>query len=131
MGVIRQPIGAIDHQITPPLLTPGRAYSTAHNRFLNLSHSFLYSVFLPSVLLLFLLPLLIIMSLRYAMSSLRNSSVASKQRLSQVERHFSSTTSTKREIQDAYILSASRTPTAKVCFLFFPLSIAKFLTFPV
>jgi hypothetical protein len=51
---------------------------------------------------------------RTAMSSLRNSSTASKQRLSQVQRHFSSTTSARQEIQEAYILSASRTPTAKV-----------------
>ncbi|KAE9364096.1 thiolase, partial [Stipitochalara longipes BDJ] len=50
---------------------------------------------------------------RAAMSSLRNSSTAPKQRLSQVQRHFSSTTSARQEIQEAYILSASRTPTAK------------------
>ncbi|KUJ17213.1 thiolase [Mollisia scopiformis] len=49
---------------------------------------------------------------RTAMSTLRNSP-ASQQRLAQVQRHFSATTSAKQEIQDAYILSASRTPTAK------------------
>ncbi|KAE8452699.1 hypothetical protein EG329_013958 [Mollisiaceae sp. DMI_Dod_QoI] len=49
---------------------------------------------------------------RSAMSSLRNSP-ASQQRLAQVQRHFSATTSAKQQIQDAYILSASRTPTAK------------------
>ncbi|KAG0649112.1 Acetoacetyl-thiolase [Hyphodiscus hymeniophilus] len=53
------------------------------------------------------------MSLRFAMASMRNSTAASKQRLSQVQRHFNTTTSAKREIQDAYILSASRTPTGK------------------
>ncbi|EHL02863.1 putative Acetyl-CoA acetyltransferase, mitochondrial [Glarea lozoyensis 74030] len=46
------------------------------------------------------------------MASARNSSLP-KQRLTQVRRHFSATTSVKQEIQDAYILSASRTPTAK------------------
>jgi acetyl-CoA C-acetyltransferase len=45
------------------------------------------------------------------MSSLRNTP---KQRLSQVQRHFSATTAAKQEIQEAYIISASRTPTAKV-----------------
>ena len=54
------------------------------------------------------------MSLRYAMSSIRSPSATSKVRLSQVQRHFSATTSARQEIQDAYILSASRTPTAKV-----------------
>ncbi|TVY24387.1 Acetyl-CoA acetyltransferase, mitochondrial [Lachnellula hyalina] len=53
------------------------------------------------------------MSLRFAMSSARNSSSVSKQRLTQVQRHFSATTSARQEIQDAYILSASRTPTGK------------------
>ena len=62
-----------------------------------------------------------VMSLRYAASSVRNSSAASKQRLSQVQRHFSATTSARREIQDAYILSASRTPTAKVTAYYTPL----------
>jgi hypothetical protein len=51
---------------------------------------------------------------RTAMSSLRNSSSASKHRLSQVQRHFSATASARQEIQEAYILSASRTPTGKV-----------------
>lgn len=46
------------------------------------------------------------------MASMRNAPVP-KQRLSQVQRHFSVTTSARKEIQDAYILSASRTPTAK------------------
>lgn len=54
------------------------------------------------------------MSLRFAMSSARNPSAVSKQRLTQVQRHFSATTSARQEIQDAYILSAARTPTAKV-----------------
>ncbi|KAH6673539.1 Thiolase, N-terminal domain-containing protein [Halenospora varia] len=53
------------------------------------------------------------MSFRFAMSSVRSSSMAPKQRLSQVQRHFSGTASAKQQIQDAYILSASRTPTAK------------------
>ncbi|KAG9239989.1 Thiolase, N-terminal domain-containing protein [Calycina marina] len=54
------------------------------------------------------------MSLRYALSSIRNLSIlASKQSLSQGQRHFSASTLVKQEIQDAYILSASRTPTAK------------------
>ncbi|KAL3421137.1 acetyl-acetyltransferase [Phlyctema vagabunda] len=54
------------------------------------------------------------MSLRYAMSAgKRPSTSLSTQRLSQVQRHFSATTSAKQQIQDAYILSASRTPTAK------------------
>ncbi|PMD21316.1 acetyl-CoA acetyltransferase [Hyaloscypha hepaticicola] len=47
------------------------------------------------------------------MSSLRNSPTASKHRLSQVQRHFSATTSARQEVQEAYILSASRTPTGK------------------
>jgi len=34
-------------------------------------------------------------------------------RLAQVQRHFSSTTPARKEIQDAYIISAARTPTAK------------------
>lgn len=50
---------------------------------------------------------------RTAMASLRNAS-ASAQRIAQVQRHFSSTTSARQEIQEAYILSAARTPTAKV-----------------
>ncbi|KAH0533988.1 hypothetical protein FGG08_007400 [Glutinoglossum americanum] len=37
----------------------------------------------------------------------------SQQRLAQVQRHFSSSPSSRTEIQDAYILSAARTPTAK------------------
>jgi acetyl-CoA C-acetyltransferase len=37
----------------------------------------------------------------------------SNARLAQVSRHFSSTTPARKEIQDAYILSAARTPTAK------------------
>lgn len=36
------------------------------------------------------------------------------QRLSQVRRHLSTSLSFNREIRDAYILSASRTPTGKV-----------------
>ncbi|KAK2749380.1 hypothetical protein FQN57_006312 [Myotisia sp. PD_48] len=35
------------------------------------------------------------------------------QKLGQIQRHFSSSSSPQRKIQDAYILSASRTPTAK------------------
>lgn len=38
---------------------------------------------------------------------------SSAARLAQVQRHFHSTPSRPKEIQDAYILSASRTPTAK------------------
>lgn len=68
----------------------------------------------PKTPLLPFCPLTRIMSLRFAMSSARNSSAASKQRLTQVQRHFSATTSARQEIQDAYILSASRTPTARV-----------------
>jgi acetyl-CoA C-acetyltransferase len=34
-------------------------------------------------------------------------------RLSQVQRHYSSSSATRQEIRDAYILSAARTPTAK------------------
>merc|ERR1711977_359722 len=49
---------------------------------------------------------------RTAMASLR-SPAASTQRLSQVQRHFSASTSVKQEVQEAYILSAARTPTAK------------------
>ncbi|EEH50303.1 uncharacterized protein PADG_06382 [Paracoccidioides brasiliensis Pb18] len=42
------------------------------------------------------------------------SSIArSSQRLGQVQRHFSSSRSCPQQIQDAYILSAARTPTAK------------------
>ncbi|PGH15230.1 hypothetical protein AJ79_02595 [Helicocarpus griseus UAMH5409] len=37
----------------------------------------------------------------------------SSQRLGQVQRHFSSSRSSPQQIQDAYILSAARTPTAK------------------
>lgn len=48
---------------------------------------------------------------------LTNSSLlhTSTQRLSQVRRHVSTTPSTHGKIQDAYILSAARTPTGKVC----------------
>ncbi|OBT96119.1 hypothetical protein VE01_06902 [Pseudogymnoascus verrucosus] len=49
------------------------------------------------------------MSLRMAMSSLS----ASTQRVAQVSRHFSTSRAARQEIQDAYIISASRTPTAK------------------
>ncbi|KAI9780949.1 MAG: hypothetical protein M1839_006387 [Geoglossum umbratile] len=37
----------------------------------------------------------------------------SQQRLAQVQRHFGSTPSPRKEVQEAYILSAARTPTAK------------------
>jgi len=53
------------------------------------------------------------MSLRVVFSPLRPMA-SSRQRLAQVSRHFSSTSPAKQEIQDAYIISASRTPTAKV-----------------
>ncbi|CAL3965488.1 unnamed protein product, partial [Diplocarpon coronariae] len=46
------------------------------------------------------------------MASLRNPP-SSLQRITQVRRHFSATASAKQEIQEAYILSAARTPTAK------------------
>ncbi|RAL66858.1 hypothetical protein DID88_007640 [Monilinia fructigena] len=49
-----------------------------------------------------------------AKSPIRNLRMSSpSSRLAQVQRQFSASTSAKREIQDAYILSASRTPTAK------------------
>ncbi|CZR69758.1 acetyl-CoA acetyltransferase, mitochondrial precursor [Phialocephala subalpina] len=48
---------------------------------------------------------------RSAMSSVRNS--PAQRRVAQVQRHFSATTSARQEIQEAYILSAARTPTAK------------------
>lgn len=48
------------------------------------------------------------MSVRMAMSSVKATS-----RLTQVSRHFSTSNAARREIQDAYIISASRTPTAK------------------
>ncbi|KAA8570347.1 hypothetical protein EYC84_002646 [Monilinia fructicola] len=49
-----------------------------------------------------------------AKSAIRNSRISSpSSRLAPVHKQFSASTSAKREIQDAYILSASRTPTAK------------------
>ncbi|KFY89019.1 hypothetical protein V500_05995 [Pseudogymnoascus sp. VKM F-4518 (FW-2643)] len=48
-----------------------------------------------------------------AMSSLQASRQASSQRVAQVSRHFSTSGAARKEIQDAYIISASRTPTAK------------------
>ncbi|RFU27043.1 hypothetical protein B7463_g9314, partial [Scytalidium lignicola] len=46
-------------------------------------------------------------------SSLRQSSVVANQRVAQLSRQFGSTTSARQQIQDAYILSAARTPTGK------------------
>jgi hypothetical protein len=46
--------------------------------------------------------------------ALRQPSHIPSARLSQVQRHFSTTSPVRKEIQDAYILSAARTPTAKV-----------------
>lgn len=43
----------------------------------------------------------------------RNQSATSAARLSQMRSHFSTSTPARKEIQDAYILSAVRTPTAK------------------
>lgn len=48
-----------------------------------------------------------------ARSIARMSSSKPSARLAQVQRHFSSAPSARQEIQDAYILSAVRTPTAK------------------
>jgi acetyl-CoA C-acetyltransferase len=65
----------------------------------------------------------ITMTLRQAsMSALRGSYSPSTQRLAQVSRHFSASAAARQEIQDAYIISASRTPTAKVCLFLFILS---------
>jgi hypothetical protein len=80
--------------------------------------SFLHLPFCSSRLIFWLV--MSLQAARTAMSSLRNSSTSSKQRLSQVQRHFSATTSARKEIQEAYILSASRTPTAKVCSNYMP-----------
>jgi hypothetical protein len=49
-----------------------------------------------------------------ARMALRQTPHASSARLSQVQRHFSTTSPVRKEIQDAYILSAARTPTGKV-----------------
>jgi hypothetical protein len=49
-----------------------------------------------------------------ARMALRQTSRVSSARLSQVQRHFSTTSPVRKEIQDAYILSAARTPTGKV-----------------
>ena len=38
-----------------------------------------------------------------------------RQRAAQVRRHLSTTSSLRQEIRDAYILSAARTPTGRVC----------------
>ncbi|KAI9731629.1 MAG: hypothetical protein M1818_007759 [Claussenomyces sp. TS43310] len=46
-------------------------------------------------------------------SMMSSSSSAPRQRMAQVARHFSTTRPAKQEIQDAYIISASRTATAK------------------
>jgi hypothetical protein len=46
--------------------------------------------------------------------ALRQSPHVPSTRLSQVQRHFSTTSPVRKEIQDAYILSAARTPTGKV-----------------
>ncbi|RQM07818.1 hypothetical protein DH86_00000701 [Scytalidium sp. 3C] len=52
--------------------------------------------------------------LRSAMSSsLRQPSVVATQRVAQLSRQFGSTSSARQQVQDAYILSAARTPTAK------------------
>lgn len=50
---------------------------------------------------------------RTARSAARMASSNPSLRLAQVQRHFSSSPRPKQEIQDAYILSAARTPTAK------------------
>lgn len=47
--------------------------------------------------------------------AIRQSTHIPSARLSQVQRHFSTTNPVRKEIQDAYILSAARTPTGKVC----------------
>lgn len=94
-----------------PSLSKARIASALHNR-----RSPPFS-FLLCFLILFLSSILPIMSLRAArsaMSSVRNS--PAQRRVAQVQRHFSATTSARREIQEAYILSAARTPTAKVRF---------------
>ncbi len=44
----------------------------------------------------------------------QRSVVMSAHRIGQLQRHFSSSQPCRKEIQDAYILSAARTPTAKV-----------------
>jgi hypothetical protein len=49
-----------------------------------------------------------------ARMALRQTPYLSSARLSQVQRHFSTTSPVRKEIQDAYILSAARTPTGKV-----------------
>jgi hypothetical protein len=49
-----------------------------------------------------------------ARMALRQTPYVSSARLSQVQRHFSTTSPVRKEIQDAYILSAARTPTGKV-----------------
>lgn len=49
-----------------------------------------------------------------ARMALRQTPHVSSARLSQVQRHFSTTSPVRKEIQDAYILSAARTPTGKV-----------------
>lgn len=82
-------------------LPPALVNTTSFNFFL--AHYQLFSMFMMSL-----------RTARTAMYSLRNSSTVSKQRLSQVQRHFSVSASAKQEIQEAYILSAARTPTAKV-----------------
>lgn len=54
--------------------------------------------------------------MRLTASTIRSAtrmSSTSTARLAQVQRHFSSTPVPRKEIQDAYILSAARTPTAK------------------
>ena len=52
---------------------------------------------------------------RTSTSMLSGSSLSqSQQRLAQVRRHLHSTAALKREIRDAYILGAARTPTGKV-----------------
>jgi acetyl-CoA C-acetyltransferase len=44
----------------------------------------------------------------------KSSATAPAMRLAQVQRHFSSSSIRPKEIREAYILSAARTPTAKV-----------------
>merc|ERR1712000_483841 len=48
-----------------------------------------------------------------ARAAARTANASSTARLSQLRGHFSTTSSARREVQEAYILSASRTPTAK------------------
>lgn len=97
-------VGAIISDANRPRLTVPPPIPTSLNPLCSVLSIFLYLIPRMSHLL------------RSAMSSsLRQPSVVATQRVAQLSRQFGSTSSARQQVQDAYILSAARTPTAKVC----------------